>query len=71
MVNYVQKFALCLSEITPLRQLLKSENEFHWDPYVHGLALDKIKNILSNTSVLRFFDKNKETILQCDASQTG
>ena len=72
MVNYVQKFAPCLSEITaPLRQLLKSENEFHWDSHVHGLALDKIKNILSNTPVLRYFDKNKETVLQCDASQTG
>lgn len=61
MVNYVQKFALCLSEITaPHRQLHKSENDFKWDPHVHGPAFDQIRNVLSNTPVLRYFDEKKE-----------
>lgn len=50
-----------MSEITaPHRQLHKSENDFKWDPHVHGLAFDQIRNVLSNTPVLRYFDEKKE-----------
>ena len=39
MINYVQKFAPGLSELTaPIRDLLKSENQFMWDKDVHGNA---------------------------------
>ena len=72
MVNYVQKFAPKLAEITtPLRDLIKKGNEFIWEEHVHGKALDEIRQILSEPPVLRFFDPNVMPVLQCDASMNG
>lgn len=43
MVNFVQRFAPRLSTVTsPLRDLLKDENEFIWDESTHGKALDEV-----------------------------
>ena len=53
MVNYVRKFAPRLSEITePLRQLLRKENEFHWDS-IHDKCVEEIKEMLSTTPVFK------------------
>ncbi|XP_033747087.1 uncharacterized protein K02A2.6-like [Pecten maximus] len=72
MINFVQKFAPRLSELTsPLRDLLKKDSEFIWDEAVHGQAFSEIKATLSDTPVLRYFDPKKQTILQCDASEYG
>ena len=72
MINYVQKFAPGLSELTsPIRELLKKENQFRWDENVHGICLSKIKNILTSTPVLKYFDPEKPTVVQCDASESG
>ena len=72
MVNYVQKFAPKLAEITTtLRDLIKKGNEFIWEEHVHGKALDEIRQILSEPPVLRFFDPNVMPVLQCDASMNG
>ena len=71
MVNYVQKFAPRLSEVTePLRQLIKKDVEFYWDK-IHDKCLHEIREILTSAPVLRYFDHEKDTILQCDASETG
>lgn len=67
MINYVQKFAPGLSELTaPIRDLLKSENQFMWDKDVHGKCLLKIKEVLISTPVLKYFDPDKNTVVQCD-----
>ena len=72
MVNFVQKFAPRLAEITtPLRNLIKKGNEFKWDEHVHGKALDEIRQTLAEPPVLRFFDPNVTPVLQCDASMNG
>ncbi len=72
MVNYLQKFAPNLSEATaPLRSLLKDKVHFRWDENVHGECLRRIKGILSEPPVLKYFDNDIETTLQCDASQSG
>ena len=72
MVNFVQKFAPRLAEITtPLRDLIKKGNEFKWDEHVHGKALDEIRQTLAEPPVLRFFDPNVTPVLQCDASMNG
>ena len=72
MVNFVQKFAPRLAEITtPLRDLVKKGNEFKWDEHVHGKALDEIRQTLAEPPVLRFFDPNVTPVLQCDASMNG
>ena len=72
MVNFVQKFAPRLAEITtPLRDLIKKGNEFKWDEHLHGKALDKIRQTLAEPPVLRFFDPNVTPVLQCNASMNG
>lgn len=73
-VGYLQKFAPNLSEVAaPLRELVKKGIHFRWDKDVHGEALKKIKKILSEPPVLRYFDSSGKcaTTLQCDASQFG
>lgn len=73
-VGYLQKFAPNLSDAAaPMRDLVKRNVNFRWDEDVHGAALKKVKTILSEPPVLRYFDSSGEskTTLQCDASQHG
>ena len=72
-VGYLQKFAPHLSGLSaPLRDLIKKDVNFRWDKDVHGVALEKIKQTLSEPPVLRFFDSTeKNVVLQCDASNFG
>ena len=72
MVNYLQKFAPNLSEVTaPMRDLLKQRNEFHWDEEVQGHSFKQVKEILSAAPVLKSFDPKESVELQCDASDKG
>ena len=72
MVNYLQKFAKGISGVTqPLRDLIKDDTDFLWDESVHGAAVVKIKKMLSETPVLRYFDPSVPLTLQCDASERG
>jgi transposase InsO family protein len=73
-VGYLQKFAPNLSDAAaPLRELVKKNVHFRWDEHVHGEALKKVKHILSQPPVLRYFDTsgNCKTTLQCGASKFG
>ena len=73
MTNYLQKFAPHLSEVNaPLRDLLKDGVQFEWDDQIHGVCFDKVKRIISEAPVLKYFDeKEPDVTLQCDASQSG
>ena len=72
MVNYLQKFASNLSEITaPMRDLSKDGNQFQWDEQVQGRSFKQVKEILSAAPVLKFFDPKEEVEIQCDASDRG
>ena len=72
MVNYVQKFAPKLAEITtPLRELIKKGNAFIWEEQRHGKALEKVKQMMVEPPVLCFFDPSVSSVLQCDASING
>ena len=72
MVNYLQKFAPNLSEVTaPMRDLLKEENVFLWDEQLHGRSFEQVKKLISEAPVLKYFDPKGETELQCDASENG
>ena len=71
MVNYLQRFAPKLSEITaPLRDLLKEQTCFKWDA-VQEVSLAAIKKVISEAPVLKFFDPNDSVEILCDASDRG
>ncbi|XP_048577062.1 uncharacterized protein K02A2.6-like [Nematostella vectensis] len=72
MANYLQKFAPNLSEAAaPMREVLREENQFHWDEQVQGQSFKNVKKIVSQAPVLKFFDPHEEVELQCDASEKG
>ena len=72
MVNYLQKFAPGLSELTtPIRILLKDDAEFVWEESVEGECFKRVKAVIGSAPVLKYFDPSVEAVLQCDASQHG
>ena len=71
MVNYLSKFAPNLSEITsPLRSLLKKEIEFLWDE-PQSRAFKRVKQTITQSPVLAYYDPKKELTLEVDSSKDG
>ena len=71
MANYCAKFILSFSDISQLlRELTKDDTSFQWTEE-HERAFNKIKEILSSTPVMAYFDPAKETELVTDASPVG
>ena len=71
MVNYLKRFSLVLTELTePLRKLQKSDTVWAWESE-QQTVFEKTKNALTTVPVLAYVDKNKEHIIQTDASKTG
>ena len=71
MVNYLSKFAPHLAEITsPLRSLLKKETEFLWDE-PQSRAFEKVKQTITQSPVLGYYDPKKELTLEVDSSKDG
>lgn len=72
MVNYLQKFAPRLSEVTtPIRTLLKDNCEFVWEESVHGECFKRVKAVIASAPVLKYLVLSVEAVLECDASQHG
>lgn len=68
MVTYLNKFIPKMSELTePLRELLKKEVAWSWEQE-HTDAVRRIKETLSTSPVLKFYDVNAEVTLSVDAS---
>ena len=64
-MNYLSKFLPRLSDtLEPLRKLTV------WSD-VHDSAVRKVKLLVSNAPVLKYFDSTDSLILQCDASDKG
>ncbi|CAC5403793.1 unnamed protein product [Mytilus coruscus] len=71
MVNYLTKFMENLSDLCePIRNLTHKENAWNWTDD-HDNAFARIKDAITKTPVLRYFDPKLSTTLQCDASETG
>ena len=71
MVNYLKRFSPVLSELTePLRKLQKSDTVWAWESE-QQTAFEKTKTALTTLPVLAYFDKDKDHIIQTDASKTG
>lgn len=70
--TYLSRYCPNFSNVTaPIRELLHRENEFHWDPQVHGVAFEKVKKLLTTPPVLAYYDPRKPTVLQADCSETA
>ena len=70
MVNYLKRFSPVLSELAePLRKLQKSDTVWAWESE-QQTAFEKTKTALTTLPVLAYFDKNKDHIIQTDASKT-
>lgn len=71
MVTYLSKFIKNLSDITePLRKLLVKDVAWFWDNEQQE-AFVKIKQALTTTPVLGYYDVNEEVKLSVDASSTA
>ena len=72
MATYLSRYVSNFSSLTaPLRELLKSDNDFIWDMDYHGKALEMLKQCLTSTQALAYYDVKKPVIVQCDRSQSG
>ena len=71
MVTYLAKFLPNLSSVSePLRRLEQKDAEWCWLP-VHDEAVQKIKSLVCEAPVLKFYDVTKEVTIECDALLTG
>ena len=67
-INLLSKFSARLSE--PIRELSKERVLFNWRPEYRE-AFNTIKKELVKAPILAYYDPNKETVLQTDASIKG
>ena len=71
MINYLSKFSARLSKLCEqIRELSKERVLFNWG-LEHQEAFNAIKNKIVKAPILTYYDPNKETILQTDASIKG
>ena len=71
MINYLYKFSARLPELSePIRELSKERVPFNWGPE-HSEAFNVIKRELVKAPILAYYNPNKETVLQTDASIKG
>ena len=70
-INYLAKFLPSLSVVSePIRQLTKKDVAFVWDQ-VHDQAFAKLKELVSQPPLLKYYEPEKELVIQCDASEGG
>ncbi len=68
-VNQLGQFSDKISGAAgPLRELLKTKNEFLWQP-IHTQAMKLVQEALTTTPILAPFDPKAETVLETDASR--
>ena len=68
MINYLTKFFPRLNELAePIRKLVKEKVPFNWGPE-HQESFTMLKKELVRALVLSYYNPQKETVLQTDAS---
>ena len=70
-VNYLAKFLPHISDVmAPIRNLVKANVSWTWSQ-IHDEAFGKIKKLVSEAPVLRYYDSKRSLVIQCDASEKG
>jgi hypothetical protein len=70
MVNYLMKFVPSLSEhLECLHKLTEKSTEFVWTEK-EDQCFNKIKQLISSTTVLRYYDVNKPVLISVDSSKS-
>lgn len=70
-VNYLSKFLPKLSEVAkPLRDLTVKNAPLMWSPQ-HDKSFNKVKQLVVNHPVLKYYNMKEEVTIQCDASEKG
>lgn len=71
MVNYLSKFIPNLASVNKsLRELFEKEVEWHWAE-THEESFQKLKTLLTEAPVLRYYDPKSPVTLSVDASSEG
>ena len=71
MVTYMSSFIPNLADHTaPLRNLLKENVDFAWNPS-HSKAFEKVKLLICTATTLAYYDTKKPVALHVDASSKG
>ena len=70
-INYLGRFIANLSTISePVRKLLGKDIAWHFDtPQIK--AVDQLKQMITSSPILKFFDTQIPIRISCDASQSG
>lgn len=70
-VTYLSRFIPNLSDkSTYLRLLTQDKTEWNWSKNADK-EFRKLKSIISNEKTLKYFDKNKPLIIECDSSEAA
>ena len=71
MINFLSRYVPNLSNImAPINHLLKEDSDWIWDVAQEN-AFQEIKAAISSPTVLAYYDLNKLTVVQSDASSYG
>ena len=71
LVNYLAKFLPHISDVmAPIRNLVKANVAWTWSQ-IHEEAFGKIKKLVSEALVLRYYDPKKSFVIQYDVSEKG
>ena len=71
MITYLSPFIPSLStHTTPLRELLKKDSEFMWNP-TYQESFNQIKKLVCKDTTLQYFDVQKPVTVQVDVSKKG
>ena len=71
MVNYLRRSLPNLSQVTqPLNELLQSDHAWIWDS-AQQEAFVEVKDLITSTPVLAFYELGKPTLVSADASSFG
>ena len=71
MINYLEKFLPKLAEKTKeLRKFTEKKTVWQWGTAEEN-EFNYLKNIVTSTEILRYYDVKKDITIQCDASNFG